>query len=92
MLSALSLKVHEALSTVKSATLNSKSEIQGYRIARLTVSQSEWESSKGIDIQDKSDISNLGEILNLKSRVVAHVCLSQISDLLNFTDRQDARN
>ena len=43
---ALSRMVHEAVLIGDNSTMNSKSEFGGYKIARLSVSQSDWQKKK----------------------------------------------
>ena len=68
----LSRMVHEAILIMRIASMNSKSEFKGYKIATLTVNQSEWEKRKEIEISNETDRVELGEVLKLRERVVAN--------------------
>ena len=53
--SPLERMIHEAVLISEKATLNSKSERKGYKIARLTVEKSPWEQLKNIELDDAFD-------------------------------------
>ena len=67
----LSRMINEAITILKCASMNSKSEYRGYKLARLTVSQSEWQTRKEVEIMDREDKVEKGEMLSLKNRVVS---------------------
>ena len=55
---ALSRMVHEAVSIMRQATMNSKSERTGYKIARLSVSQNDWQKRKRLKFLKVKTLKN----------------------------------
>ena len=45
--------VHEAVRILSHASMNSKTEFKGYKIARITVEQTEWEARKSVEDTDQ---------------------------------------
>ena len=54
--------------------MNSRSERGGYRIARLTVTPTEWEAKKQLETLDDNIKGSNNEILRLKERIKASKC------------------
>ena len=50
---------------VKCASMNIKLEYRSYKIARLTVNQSEWETKKEVEIIESIDGIHKGEMYKL---------------------------
>ena len=65
----MSRMIHEAIKIIELASMNSKSERGGYRIARLTVSPTEWETKKALENIELDDKVSRDTILDLKERV-----------------------
>ena len=65
----MSRMIHEAIKIIEQASMNSKSERSGYKIARLSVSPSEWELKKQIETIDNQDKVTRDELIKLKERV-----------------------
>ena len=59
----MSRMIHEAIKIIEQASMNSKSERSGYKIARLSVSPTEWELKKQIETLDDQDIVTRDELL-----------------------------
>ena len=53
--------------------MNSRSEWQGYKVARIVVEASDKETRAMLDDKDKLDQAETNAMLELKSRVEAHV-------------------
>ena len=45
--------VHEAVRILSHASMNSKTEFKGYKSARTTVEQTEWEARKSVEDTDQ---------------------------------------
>ena len=69
---ALSRLCHEAVRIMNLATMNSKSEIKGYKIARLSVSKSDWQIKKDLEMSETTTKQQTTEMLKLKSRVISY--------------------
>ena len=67
--SPMSRMIHEAIKIIELASMNSKSERGGYKIARLTVSPTEWEAKKNVEIIEADNKVSREELLSLKDRV-----------------------
>ena len=80
----LSRLVHEAVKINDQGCLNSKSEWQGFTIARLTVEKTEIEAKKSVVESEALDENTKGEMFKLKCRVVAHA-KNSASSALNQT-------
>ena len=68
----LSRMIHEAVLIGDKASLNSKSEWRGYKVARLTVEKAVWEQRKDIEDEDKVDSDLKSEMLLVRDRAIAH--------------------
>ena len=84
---ALSRMIQEAILILNSASMNSRSEWKGYKIARLSVSQSEWQKRKDLEMVDQLDQVELGEMLRLKDRVIANARTANINASLTYRKR-----
>ena len=76
---AMSRLVHEAVRIPKRASLNSKSEWGGYKLARLTVEKPEWEARKDIVEAEKVSSNEAFEMLKFKAKVIAAAQHSSIN-------------
>ena len=70
--SPLNRMIHEAVLISEKATLNSKSERKGYKIARLTVEKPSWEQLKSIELDVAADSKLDKEMLLVREKVKAH--------------------
>ena len=66
----LSRLVHEAVRIPTGASMNSKGEWGGYRIARLMVDKSELEAKRDIEAEDRVTEGEKAEMLRLKERLI----------------------
>ena len=65
----LSRLVHESVRISSHATMNSRAEWNGYKVARIIVEASDKETREKLDEPDKGDKKEVNKMLNSKSRV-----------------------
>ena len=76
----LSRLIHESVRITSHATMNSRTEWNGYKVSRIIVEASDKETRDRLDDLDKGDKKKVNMMLNLKSRVEQ---LSQRTNLSN---------
>ena len=64
----MSRMIHEAVNINSTASMNSKAEYGRYKIARITVEQSDYEVKKALDEASRSLRLRNGQCRNLKLR------------------------
>ena len=84
----LSRLVREAVVIEHSASMNSRAEWGGYKIPRLTVEKSDWETRSDIEKKEYSVKGEMSEMLNLKNRVVAYAQRAGSDINVNFSCRK----
>ena len=82
----LSRMIHEAVRIISHASMNSKTEIKGYKIARITVEPSEWESKKSLEDAEKVTKREEAELTEFQAQAIARNKLSTN----NFNSRKRA--
>ena len=83
----MSRLVHEAVRILDEASLNSKAEWGGYRIARLSVEKTDKDLKKHLEISEGNYGSQKGEMSKLKERVIALARHSKASNA-DFVSRK----
>ena len=64
--------IHEAILISEKASLNSKSERKGYKVARLTIEKSMWEQRKDIDSEESESSEISKEMLLVREKILEH--------------------
>ena len=62
--------LHEAVRIVSSASMNSKSEHVGYKIARIRVEPSEWEAKKEVEAAEKASKCEEAAMAKIRDRTI----------------------
>ena len=70
----LTRMIFKAVSIAKSATMNSKSEWNSYKITRLTVEPEEWEKKKILDSEETSKKADLAALVKFKGEILKRDC------------------
>ena len=81
--------VHEAVLNESKASLNSKAERMGYRVARLSVEITVKKAKDSVDLVDKTSKEEKSEMLALIERVVANRLQFKSNDQLSSRKRPD---
>ena len=68
----LSRMLHEAVRILKCATMNSKTELKGYKIARIVVEPLQWQAKKDLELAEKLDKIEEGKMLCLREKMLDH--------------------
>ena len=82
----LSRMVKEAILIVEKASLNSKSEYKGYKIARITVDKSDKEKKVEEDLEEAREAEIRKEMVGLKGRVESAKAQLKASNKTKFVD------
>ena len=64
--------VHEAVRIPNRASLNSRGEWGGYKIARLKIDKPDWKAKKDLEIEEIEKMKVSDDLIRFKSRVVAN--------------------
>ena len=68
----LSRMVHKAVFIENKASLNSKAEWLGFRVARLSVEMTDKEAKESVELVEKASIEEISEMLALIESVIAN--------------------
>ena len=68
----ISEMIHEAILISDCATLNSKAEYRGYKMARLKVEEAPWEARNKVELERANEAKLDNKMLLIKNKVLAH--------------------